>query len=237
MINLTGQTIRKYQLEILLGQGGMASVYKAYQANLERYVALKILHPNLVTDEGFITRFQREAAAIARLRHPNIVQVYDFDVADGLYYMVMEFIDGLTLKAELQRRNQTQQPFSLNETERIFGDLTAAVDYAHGQQMIHRDLKPANVMLNRHGRAVLSDFGIARLINATQMTVTGAVFGTPAYMSPEQGRGERGDTRSDIYALGVVLYEMVTGVVPFEGDTPMSVIMQHINAPLPPHHR
>ena len=233
MTDLIGKTIGKYEVIARLGSGGMAAVYKAYQANLDRHIALKVLNPSLVDNEDFIVRFRREAAAIAKLRHTNIVQVHDFDVQDNLYYMVMEYIDGPTLKEELYHRSKSNAPFSLREISAIFDDLASAVDYAHQRGMIHRDLKPANVMLSNEGHAVLTDFGIARLLNATQMTMTGAIFGTPAYMSPEQGQGERGDERSDIYALGVMLYEMVTGRVPFDADTPVAVIMKHISEPLP----
>ncbi|MEM7029158.1 MAG: protein kinase [Chloroflexota bacterium] len=233
MIDLTGSTIGKYELTERLGKGGMATVYKAHQPTLDRDVALKVLHPGMDEDAGFVARFKREAAAIARLRHPNIVQVYDFDIDSDVYYMVMEFIEGTSLKHELRQPADERQPFDLDEITRIFGDLASAVNYAHTQDMIHRDLKPGNVMLDKSGRAVLTDFGIARLLGASQMTMTGAVFGTPAYMSPEQGRGEPTDTRSDIYALGVILYEMATGKVPFEADTPMNVILKHISQPLP----
>lgn len=234
MLDLTGKTIGKYELTARLGQGGMATVYKAHQPTLDRNVALKVMHPGMGEDEGFLARFKREAAAVARLRHPNIVQVYDFDVDGDNYFMVMEFVEGTSLKRELSRRNQENDPFSLAEIVAIFDDVAQAVEYAHNQGMIHRDLKPGNIMLNKQGRAFLTDFGIARLMGASQMTMTGAVFGTPAYMSPEQGQGLPSDERSDIYALGVILYKMLTGKVPFEADTPMGVIMKHLSDPLPP---
>jgi len=211
----------------------MAEVYKGYQPGLDRYVAIKVLHSHLADDEDFIGRFEREAAAVARLRHPNIVQVHDFDVEGDLYYMVMEFIEGPTLKAELRERSVSGQFFSLAETTRIISALASAIDYAHSRGMVHRDLKPANIMFTAEGQVVLTDFGIARIVGATRYTMTGAISGTPAYMSPEQGQGERGDERSDIYSLGVVLYEMVTRRVPFDADTPFAIIMKHINDPLP----
>jgi hypothetical protein len=231
--DLVGKNLGKYRIVARLGRGGMAEVYKAYQPGLDRYVAIKVLHGHLADDEDFIGRFEREATAVARLRHGHIVQVYDFDVEGGLYYMVMEFVEGPTLKAELKERSTKGQIFSLPETTRIITALASAIDYAHTRGMVHRDLKPANIMFTAEGQVVLTDFGIARIVGATRYTVTGAISGTPAYMSPEQGQGERGDERSDIYSLGVVLYEMVTGRVPFDADTPFAIIMKHINDPLP----
>jgi hypothetical protein len=211
----------------------MAEVYKAYQPSLDRYVAVKVLHGHLADDEDFIGRFEREATAVARLRHSHIVQVYDFDVESGLYYMVMEYVEGPTLKTELKERSIKGQILTLPETTRIITALASAIDYAHKRGMVHRDLKPANVMFTAEGQVVLTDFGIARIVGMTRYTMTGAISGTPAYMSPEQGQGERGEDPSDIYSLGVVLYEMVTGRVPFDADTPFAIIMKHINDPLP----
>ncbi len=233
MPDLIGKTVGKYRIVARLGRGGMAEVYKAYQPGLDRYVALKILHSYLADDADFIGRFEREARAVANLRHPNIVQVFDFDVQDDLYYMAMEFVDGPTLKAELHERSRKGQIFSVEESARIMIALCDAIDYAHRHGMVHRDLKPANFMLTKEGRVLVLDFGIAKIVGATQYTVTGAVAGTPAYMSPEQGQGHRGDVRSDIYSLGVVLYEMITGRVPFDADTPFAIIMKHISDPLP----
>jgi serine/threonine protein kinase len=211
----------------------MAEVYKAYQPGLDRYVGIKVLHGHLIEDQDFISRFEREALATGKLRHSNIVQVLDFDRENEVYFMAMEYIDGPTLKDELKARKAANQPFTLQEIARIFSALCSAIDYAHARRMVHRDIKPANVMINQEGQVVLTDFGIARIVGGTQYTQTGALSGTPAYMSPEQGQGERGDERSDIYSLGVMLYEMVTGLVPFEADTPFAVIMKHISEPLP----
>ena len=233
MTKLNGSTIGKYHIMALLGRGGMAEVYRAYQPGLDRFVAVKVLHSHLADDEDFVGRFEREASAVARLRHPNIVQVYDFDVEGDRYYMVMEFIEGPTLRTELRERSVGDQPFAFAEATRILDALSSAIDYAHTRGMVHRDLKPANIMFTSEGQVVLTDFGIARIVSDTHLTVTGAIVGTPTYMSPEQGQGERGDERSDIYSLGVVLYEMVTGRVPFDADTPFAVIMRHINDPLP----
>jgi predicted Ser/Thr protein kinase len=229
----SGKTIGKYRIIERLGRGGMADVYKAHQAALDRYVAVKVLHSFLSEDPDFIGRFEREAQAVAKLRHSNIVQVIDFDHEADSFYMVMEFIDGPTLKTELRERSRMGQPFDPKEAARILTAIGSAVDYAHRRGMVHRDLKPANIMFTAEGQPVLTDFGIAKIVGAKRYTVTGAVSGTPVYMSPEQGQGQSGDERSDIYSLGVILYEMVTGQVPFDADTPFAIIMKHINDPLP----
>ncbi|NJN97435.1 MAG: serine/threonine protein kinase [Anaerolineales bacterium] len=234
MANLVGKSLGKYRIVARLGRGGMAEVYKAFQPGLNRYVSIKVLHSHMVEEENFVARFEREALAIGKLRHPNIVQAFDFDREDDISFMAMEFIDGPTLKDELQARQEAGKPYSLKEIARVFIPLCSAIDYAHARQMIHRDLKPANVMINQQGQIVLTDFGITRIIGGTQYTQTGALSGTPAYMSPEQGQGQHGDERSDIYSLGVMLYEMVTGAVPFDADTPFVVILKHISEPVPP---
>lgn len=233
MPNLVGRTLGKYRVVARLGRGGMAEVYKAYQPGLDRYVAIKVMHSHLAEDPDFIGRFEREARAVANLRHQNIVQVFDFDTEGDLHFMAMELVVGPSLKAELGERAKQQKLFSLQETGRIMMTLCQAIDFAHRQGMVHRDLKPANFMFTGDGQILVLDFGIAKIVGATQYTVTGAVTGTPAYMSPEQGRGERGDKRSDIYSLGVVLYEMVLGRVPFDADTPLAVMMMHFTEPLP----
>lgn len=233
MADLVGKSLSHYRVVAKLGSGGMAEVYKAYQPGLDRYVGIKVLHSHLVEDKDFIARFEREALTIGKLRHPNIVQAVDFNLEGDMYFMVMEFIDGPTLKDELKARIAANQPFTLEEIARIFLALGSALDYAHARNMIHRDIKPANVMISQEGQVVLTDFGIARLIGATQYTQTGALTGTPAYLSPEQGQGERGDKRSDVYSLGIVLYEIVTGAIPYDADTPFGVIMKHIAEPLP----
>lgn len=235
MEELTGKTFGKYELLGHLGTGGMARVYKAYQSNLDRHVALKVMHSYLAEDEEFVGRFKQEAAAVARLRHSNIVKVHDFDVIhDQLYYMVMEYIDGPTLKDEMATREITDSPFTLSEVTQIMSSLANAIDYAHARGMVHRDVKPANIMFTADGHVILTDFGIVRMIGATYNTNTGFLAGTPAYMSPEQGRGERGSALSDIYALGVILFELLTGKPPFESDTPLGLIKQHIEVPPPP---
>src|SRR5512143_3485523 len=237
MSDLTGQTLGKYQLVDRLGRGGMADVYKGYQPGLDRYVAVKVMHPHLAEDTNFITRFRREAKSVAELRHPYIVQVFDFDTQGENYYMVMEYIEGgQTLKQVLQKLAERAERLPIEQTLDIVAKLADALAYAHNLGMIHRDIKPANVLLASLDRPVLSDFGIARLMNESGLTVSGMLIGTPAYMSPEQGRGERIDARSDIYSLGIVLYEMLTGQPPYDADTPYAIILKHINDPLTPPH-
>lgn len=215
----------------------MAEVYRAHHVSLDRFVAIKVLHDFLADDPEFKSRFEKEARNIARLKHPHIVQVYDFeyDPVNESYYMVMELIDGFTLKDLLYEAEQTGTPISLPEALRITREAASALAYAHKAGMIHRDVKPANLILDRGegNRVVLTDFGIAKMVTSAQFTVTGGLIGTPAYMSPEQGVGETGDERSDIYSLGVILYQMVTGELPYEADTPLALILKHLNDPIP----
>lgn len=233
----TGKTIGKYRLVEPLGRGGMAEVYKAYQPGLDRYVAVKLMHSFLAEDKDFLARFQREAKLVASLRHPNIVQVHDFDTEGGMYFMVMEYIDGETLKSRLQNLEEKDQWISIDEAIRIILSVGSALKYAHRMGMVHRDVKPANVMIDKQGSVILTDFGIAKIFAGgagTQLTASGAMVGTPSYMSPEQGLGQAGDERSDIYSLGVMLYQMVTARLPFEADTPLAVVLKHVNEPPPP---
>jgi serine/threonine protein kinase len=231
--SMVGQFLGQYELMQLIGKGGMARVYKSIQPALERYVAVKLLHPSVAADNEFLIRFQREAKAAASLRHPHIVQIFDFGHKEELYYMVMELIDGPTLRDELQRLKVLDETLPFSEVQRIIGEVSQALDYAHGRGIIHRDVKPANILLTPEGQAVLSDFGLAFMIESPRQTITGFV-GTPEYMSPEQGQGLAVDGRTDVYSLGVVLYEMLTGRVPFTSKTPMAVVMKHISEPLPP---
>ena len=232
-IRLEGQTLGKYRILDPLGRGGMAQVYRAYHPQLDRYVALKILRSDLVEEKEFLARFKREARAVAALRHPHIVQIYDFDVQNDLYYMVMELLEGDSLKAHLNFVRGKGERLPLGDTVRIFSDALEGLGYAHGEGIIHRDLKPANIMLTRSGQAVLTDFGIAQIVGATQYTVSGALMGTLSYMAPEQGLEGFCDARSDIYSMGIAYYEALTGTVPFDADTPLSILMKHINDPLP----
>ena len=231
--SLEGQSLGKYRILEPLGRGGMAQVYKAYHAQLDRYVAVKILRSDLVEEEEFLARFRREARAVAALRHPNIVQIFDFDVQNDLYYMVMELLEGDTLKAYLNSLRVHAEKLPLGEVVRIFTDVLSGLAYAHREGITHRDLKPANIMLTRRGQAVLTDFGIAQIVGGTQYTVAGALMGTLSYMAPEQGLDGHSDARSDIYSLGIAYYEALTGTVPFDADTPLAILMKHINDPLP----
>ncbi len=234
---LTGKTIGKYNILEKIGRGGMAVVYKGYQANLERHVAIKLMHSHLVAEQDFLHRFQREAKAMAAMSHPNIVGVYDFDFfGDNKYYLVMEYIGGGTLKEKLEALAEANEKLPLEEAVRIAREVSEALAYAHGRNMIHRDIKPANIMMDAEtNRAILTDFGIVKLVGGQTMsqTATGALIGTPAYMSPEQAMGKKGDERADIYSVGVLLFQMVTGQLPFEADTPLAVVMKHVSEPTP----
>ncbi len=235
MVNeaLIGKTIGRYQITEHLGRGGMAEVYKAYQPSLDRYVAIKLMHGFLADEKEFLTRFEREAKVVATLRHPNIVQVHDFDVENGVYFMVMEFINGETLKGRLQTLEEHGEWVSTEDAARIILAVGSALKYAHERGMVHRDVKPANVMITEDGQVILTDFGIAKIVTSSNLTASGAMVGTPSYMAPEQGMGQPGDERSDIYSLGVMLYQLMVGRLPYDADTPLAVVLKHINDPLP----
>jgi WD40 repeat protein len=229
-----GKTIGgRYQIDSLLGQGGMSAVYRATDPNLRRMVAIKLIHTHLSVNPNFINRFKEEAAAVARLRHPNIVQVHDFDIDGETYYMVMEYLIGETLQARLKRLNSAQRYMPYLEVTRFGTQLCEAVGYAHNHELIHRDIKPANIMLDVNGQAILMDFGIVKIVGGEYHTATGATIGTAMYMSPEQIRSERADERSDIYSLGVTLYEMISGRTPYQADSVLTVMMMVLNDPLP----
>jgi serine/threonine protein kinase len=231
--SLIGQTVGKYQVVENLGRGGMAEVYKAYQETLDRYVAIKVMHSFLADEKGFLGRFQREARAMAALNHPNIVGVYDFDIFEEMYYIAMEYVSGGTLKDLIESMSDQEESLPLSVSTRVVLEVADALAYAHGRGMVHRDIKPGNIMLTEDGRAVLTDFGIAKILSGPTFTATGAMVGTPAYMSPEQGLGKPGDERSDLYALGVLFYQMATGRLPYDADTPLAVILKHVNEPVP----
>jgi len=236
MSELSGHTIGPYRLVERLGEGGMSEVYKAFQSRLDRYVALKFIRPELAAEEGFQPRFEQEAKILARLSHPNIVHIYDYGEERNRCYFVMEYINGSTLKDRLRALSEAQETMGLEEALQITRQVSAALDYAHEQSIIHRDVKPANVMLTPDGRAMLNDFGIAKIVGAASgITRTGASIGTPDYMSPEQITGDTAKIgpASDVYALGVVLYEMVIGRVPFTADTPIAVMLKHLADPIP----
>ena len=242
-----GKTVGKVRIDKYLARGGMAEVYLGSHLTLERPVAVKFLHSYVEQDPDLLSRFGREAKVVAGLRHPNIVQIFDFDTVDGHPYIVMEYLKGPTLSTYLRRLHERKERIPTHQVARLLKGLTAALDYAHEQGVIHRDIKPGNILLHSKSdeipldkpltsevEAVLTDFGLVRIVNAASQTASGMVSGTPAYMSPEQARGDKTDHRTDIYSLGVVLYEMLAGRVPFESESTTSVIYMQINSPPPP---
>ncbi len=230
MEDLTGKTLGQYQITGALGEGGMAAVYKAYQPGMDRYVALKVLPRHFASDPQFVKRFEQEAKIIAKLQHPHILPVHDYGQQDSYTYIVMPYVESGTLNDLLRGK-----PLPLDQIRSIMTHVGDALDYAHSQGVVHRDVKPSNILVDERGNCMLTDFGIGKILTGTtQLTRTGDVIGTPAYMSPEQGLGKDLDGRSDIYALGVILYEMVTGRQPYKAETPMAIIIKHINDPLPP---
>lgn len=225
-----GENIGPYRIMEQLGQGGMATVYKAYHAALDRYVALKVLHAAFREDQTFTARFQREARVVARLEHPNIVPIYDYSEHQARPYLVMKYIEGDTLKARLNKG-----PLSSQEIEQVVDSVGSALAYAHNQGILHRDIKPSNVLIANDGMMYLADFGLARIAAAGESTLSSdSIMGTPQYISPEQAMGKKDlDSGTDIYSFAVMLYEMVVGQVPFSADTPFSIIHDHIYTPLP----
>gem|GEM_PF-407783 len=230
---LIGRTLGRYEITALIGRGGMATVYRATHPGLRQTVAVKVLHAHLADDPDLLVRFEREAQAVAALRHPNIVRVIDFDHIDEQYFMVMEYVEGRTLAARLGEIAGEGRRMPAAEVLRTFEPLCAAVDYAHGEGMVHRDVKPANVLLTARGEPVLTDYGIARIVGVAQHTATGTVMGSAHYMSPEQAQGLAADGRSDLYALGVMLFEALAGRVPYEADSLPAVLFKHLTAPVP----
>lgn len=233
MHDLTGVTIGQYAVGEQLGRGGMANVYKAYHPGLDVHRAIKVIRPDLSGAKNFEQRFQREARAVASLRHPNIVQVHDFGRHEDLFYMVMEFIDGEDLKARIRRG--PVRPFS--EAIRIVVELSRALACAHERNILHRDVKPDNIMLSTRGEVILTDFGIAKIVGSQdpQLTAIGTEIGTPNYMAPEMVMGKAAASRAaDLYAVGVVLYEALSGRAPFAADTPLAVLHRVVHDPVPP---
>ena len=231
---MENQTFGKYIVSQRLGQGGMAAVYLARDPVLERAVAIKVILPHLAAEEGFVARFLSEAKLIASLRHPHLVQLYDFAVEKDQPYMVMEYLDGGTLKARIASLASSGSTMVLGDIARWLDALASALDYAHGQGAIHRDIKPGNILFTPQDEPVLADFGIAKLLDqSVRLSLTGGIIGTPAYMSPEQAANETLDARSDLYSLAMVVYELATGRLPFQAESPATMLLQHLNTPPP----
>ena len=229
MEDLTSKQLGQYRIVAPLGRGGMATVYKAYQAGMDRYVAIKVLPDQHASDPNFLSRFRQEAKVIANLEHPNILPVYDYGEAEGYPYLVMRLVEGGTLSDLLKGT-----PLPPDKIRTIISQVGEALDYAHAHGVIHRDIKPGNVLVDKGMHCLLTDFGIAKIVEGNaQFTVTGNFIGTPQYASPEQGLGQTLDGRSDIYSLGVILYEMATGKQPFDAETPIAVMVKHVHEPLP----
>lgn len=219
----------RYSIIRTLGEGGMANVYLAYDTILDRNVAVKVLRGDLATDEKFVRRFQREALSASNLYHPNIVQIYDFDSEDGQYYIVMEYVEGKTLKQLLKRRGS----LTITEVIDIMSQVTDGMAHAHDSYIIHRDIKPQNIMILDNGMVKITDFGIAMALNSTQLTQTNSVMGSVHYLPPEQAAGKGSTIRSDIYSMGILMYELLTGQVPYKGDNAVEIALKHLKEPLP----
>ncbi len=221
----------RYELHRRIARGGMADVFLARDSLLDRPVALKVLFPEFATDPTFVQRFRREAQAAANLSHPNIVSVYDWGEEGGTYFIVMEYIEGHSLAQTIKDEGRLHPDRAADITT----DVAAALGFAHRNGVVHRDVKPGNVLISPSGQVKVADFGIARAVsNQENLTQAGTVMGTATYFSPEQARGESVDPRSDVYSLGVVLYEMITGRPPFTGDSPVAVAYKHVQEPVPP---
>lgn len=219
----------RYVVKKLIGGGGMANVYLGFDNILEREVAIKVLRLEYSNDEEFITRFHREAQSATSLSHPNIVNIFDVGEEDDIYYMVMEYVDGLTLKEYIQR----YAPISVDDAVDIMLQITSAIEHAHANHIVHRDIKPQNILINADRTAKVTDFGIALALTATSLTQTNSVLGSVHYLSPEQARGGTANRKSDIYSLGIVMYELLTGRIPFTGQSAVSIALKHLESPLP----
>jgi serine/threonine protein kinase len=247
MSNWNGKTLGKVKIGEFIARGGMAEVYLGEHTTLNRKVAVKILRDHVDADPDNHRRFEREAQVVASLRHPNIIQVFDYQLVDGQPCLVMELIPGASLGNYLKSLHKREEKLPLNMVARILSAIASAIDYAHSKNIIHRDIKPANVLLRSASGPVdvdqplpedvdpvLTDFGLVRLLDASIQTSTGTVSGTPAYMSPEQARGDTVTHKTDIYSLGVMLYEMLAGMVPFDAESSFGILMKHLNDPPPP---
>ena len=219
----------RYQIIKTLGEGGMANVYLAHDTILDRNVAVKVLRGDLASDEKFVRRFQREALSASSLSHPNIVEMYDVGEDDGQYYIVMEYVDGKTLKQILKQRGK----LSITEVVDIMLQLTDGMAHAHDAYIIHRDIKPQNIMILSNGMIKITDFGVATAMNSTQLTQTNSVMGTVHYLPPEQAQGKGSTIRSDIYSMGIMMYELLTGLVPYKGENAVEIALKHLREPLP----
>lgn len=229
-MDLTGQMIGQYRVLEEIGKGGMAHVYRAEQPSMQRFVAIKRLSPALLLEDTFLARFEQEVRVVASLEHPAILPVYDYGEHDGAPYIVMRYIDGGTLAETIQQHADTGMPFKT--VEGIITRVASGLDLAHRRGVVHRDLKPSNILLDREGIPYLADFGLAKVSEGTQLTKEGFV-GTPAYLAPEVSEPDSVSPYLDIYALGVTLYQMITGQLPFQADTPVNTILAHLNQPIP----
>ncbi len=227
-----GQKINdRYEIIKSIGEGGMANVYLARDVILDRRVAIKILRGDLANDEKFIRRFQREALAASSLSHPNIVEMYDVGEDNGNYYIVMEYVEGKTLKQYMKKR--TNGRLTISEAVDIMLQLTDGIAHAHDSYIIHRDLKPQNIMIQDDGQIKITDFGIAMALNSTQLTQTNSVMGSVHYLPPEQASGKGSTIKCDIYSMGILFYELLTGILPFKGDNAVEIALKHMKEPLP----
>jgi predicted Ser/Thr protein kinase len=229
MAGLVGQTLDHYRLVEQVGQGGMATVFRALDTRTMREVAVKVLSPTIGSDKRFVRRFRREANFVSRIKHPNIIPVIGYGESRGFIYLAMPFIQGETLQSYLVAGRISDE-----DAARWIGQVAGALDFAHRQGIVHRDVKPSNVIIDREGNALLTDFGLARFIEGSNTLTGSMLMGTPAYIAPEQGKGMKVDGRSDEYSLGVILYQIATGTLPFDGDTPVATVLMHIQDRVPP---